>query len=280
MKTVSPRELRMLAMDLDDSLLRSDLSISYRTKNAIKRIEASGIIIVLASGRIPAAMERFSRLLGLHKKPGYLVCNNGSLIQESHTGTIIHEARIDSQTALSICDLAGAEGFPVQMYEEDVMYVSRQNEYSSLDQKLTGCRQVVVENFRAMVGGGCFKLIIPGDPMLLTPLESLIRTYLGSDITLFTSRPYFLEILPRETNKGTALAQIAEIKGISAAQVIAVGDSMNDEAMIRWAGIGVAMANGDERIKSIADYVTDRTNNEDGVAEVIDKYFFGKDTPK
>ena len=276
MKTISPSELRMLALDLDDTLLRSDQSISFRTRKAIKKTESAGVTIVLASGRVPAAMEKFSRILGLRKRPGYLICNNGALIQESHTGTIIHETRIDPQIALSICDLAGAEGFPVQMYEDDVMYVSRQNEYSSLDQKLTGCRQVVVENFRAMVGGGCFRLIIPGDPMLLSHLESIIRTYLGNDITLFTSRPYFLEVLPRETDKSTALAYLAGIAGISNTEVIAVGDSLNDEVMIKWAGIGVAMANGDEKLKSAADYVTTRTNDDDGVAEVIEKYIFRK----
>jgi len=221
-------------------------------------------------------MERFSRLLGLHKRPGYLICNNGSITQESHTGAVVHEARIEPHVALTVCGLADAEGFPVQMYEDDTMYVSRQNEYSKIDQKVTGFRQVVVENFRAMVDEGCYKLIVPGDPMLLAPLESLLRTYLGSEITLFTSRPYFLEILPPATDKGTALAKIAGIKGISADETLAIGDSMNDEAMIRWAGIGVAMANGDERIKSIADFVTDSTNDTDGVAEVIDKYFLGK----
>jgi len=269
----------MLALDLDDTLLRSDLSISYRTRSAIKRTEPAGVTVVLASGRIPQAMDHFSRLLGLHKRPGYLVSNNGALIQESNTGSIVYESRIEPQIALTICDLAGAEGFPVQMYEDDIMYVSRQNEYSGYDEKLTGLRQVVVENFRAMVGEGCYKLIIPGDPMLLAPLESLIRTYLGKDITLFTSRPYLLEILPRETDKGTALARIAEINGIATDETIAIGDSINDEAMIRWAGIGVAMANGDERIKNIADMVTDRTNDDDGVAEVIDRYFFGKGDP-
>ena len=269
----------MLALDLDDTLLRSDLSISYRTRNAVKRTGPLETTVVLASGRIPQAMDRFSRLLGLHKRPGYLVSNNGALIQESHTGNIVHEARIEPQVALSVCDLAGAEGFPMQMYEDDIMYVSQPNEYSRLDQKLTGLRQVVVENFRAMVGGGCYKLIIPGDPMLLAPLESLIRTYLGKDITLFTSRPYFLEILPPQTDKGTALAKIAEILNASADEAIAIGDSMNDEAMIRWAGIGVAMANGDDEIKSIADLVTDHTNDDNGVAEVINKYFFDKGSP-
>ena len=263
----------MLALDLDDTLLRSDQSISYRTKSAVKRTETAGVTVVLASGRIPQAMIPFSRMLGLHKRPGYLVCNNGSLIQESNTGAIIHEAHLEPLIALAVCDLAGAEGFPVQMYEEDTMYVSRQNEYSSYDQKLTGVRQVVVENFRTMVGSGCFKLIIPGDPMVLEPLESLLRTYLGNDITLFSSRPYFLEILPPETDKGAALAKIAEIVKIDASETLAIGDSMNDEAMIRWAGIGVAMANGDDRIKKIADYVTVQSNDEDGVAEAINKFF-------
>ncbi|MCL1855718.1 MAG: Cof-type HAD-IIB family hydrolase [Clostridia bacterium] len=266
----------MLALDLDDTLLRSDLSISHRTRHAIKRTEAAGVTIVLASGRIPSTMEHFSRLLGLHKRSGYLVCNNGALIQESNTGAVVHEARIDKKTVLALCDLADAEGFPVQMYEDDIMYVSRQNEFSSLDQKTTGLRQVVVENFRAMVGAGCFKLIIPGDPMLLGHMHDIIHTFLGNEITLSTSRPYFLEVMPKETDKGAALARVAELLGIDAEAVLAIGDSMNDEAMIRWAGVGVAMANSDERIKSIADFITDHTNNDDGVAEVIEKYFFEK----
>jgi Cof subfamily protein (haloacid dehalogenase superfamily) len=267
---------RMLALDLDDTLLRSDLTISYRTRNAIKRAEAAGVRVALASGRVPAAMERFARLLDMHKRPGYLICNNGTIIQESHTGAVISEIRIDAGIALSAFDLANAEGFPVQIYEVDIMYVSRANEFSEYDQKLTGLRQVVVENFRAMVGGGCHKLLIPGDPMLLAPLESILRTYLGGSITLFTSKPYFLEILPARTDKGTALAKIAELTQTSREEVLAIGDSMNDEAMIRWAGMGVARANGDERNKNIAALVTEKTKDDDGVAEIIEKYILGK----
>ena len=268
--------IRLLALDLDDTLLRSDLTISYRTRNAIKRAETAGVTVVLASGRIPAAMEQFARLLGMHKRPGYLICNNGTIIQESHTGTIVTEVRLDPETALTAYDLANAEGFPVQIYEDDIMYVSRSNEFAEYDQKLTGLRQVVVENFRAMVGGGCHKLLIPGDPMLLTPLESIIKTYLGGNITLFTSKPYFLEILPAHTDKGTALAKVAELAGVDREAVLAIGDSMNDEAMIRWAGMGVAMVNGDERIKNIAALVTEKTNDDDGVVEVIEKYILAK----
>jgi len=219
-------------------------------------------------------MEQSSRLLGLHKRAGYLVSNNGALIEESNSGVVISETKLESRIALAICDLADAEGFTMQIYQNDIMYVSKRNEYSNHDQKVTGIRQVVVENFRAMVNEGCYKLIIPGDPKLIEHVHTIVKTYLGDSITLFTSRPYFLEIMAANTDKGAALAKIADILKVSADEVMAIGDSMNDEAMIRWAGIGVAMENADERIKKIANVVAEFNNDDDGVAEVIEKYFF------
>ncbi|MCL2043796.1 MAG: Cof-type HAD-IIB family hydrolase [Treponema sp.] len=264
--------VRLLALDLDDTLLRSDLTISYRTKNVIKKTVAAGVTVVLASGRVPAAMEHFAKLLGLNRQNGYLICNNGTIIQETATGRIVSEIRLDGKSALTAFDLADAEGFAVQIYEDDVMYVSKHNEYTSYDQKLTGLRQVVVENFRAMVGGGCHKLLFPGDPLILPHLEQLLRVYLGDTLTIFTSKPYFLEVLPPDTNKGTALAKVAGYLGVKQEEVLAIGDSMNDEAMILWAGTGVALANSDTRIRLIADLVIQKTNDDDGVAEVIEKY--------
>jgi Cof subfamily protein (haloacid dehalogenase superfamily) len=266
----------MLAIDLDDTLLRSDLTISFKTKNMIKKAEAAGVTVVLASGRIPAAIEGFARLLGLHKQPGYLICSNGAIVEESHTRNIIRDVLLPTSVAMTAHDLASAEGFSVQIYEDDIMYVSRSNEFADYDQKITGLRQVVVENFRGLVEAGCHKLLIPGDPMILRPLEGLLRAYIGRDATIFTSKPYFLEILPPNTDKGTALAAVAELCKIPREAVLAIGDSMNDEAMIRWAGVGVAMANGDDRIKDIAELTTERTNDDDGVAEIIERYILRK----
>jgi len=268
--------VRLLVLDLDDTLLRSDLTISYRTRNAIKKAEAAGVTVVLASGRVPAAMEQYIKFLGMHKKPGYLICNNGTLITESHGGNVIYETSLSADIALFAFQLADAEGFAVQLYEKDVMYVSRHNEFTGYDQKLTGLRQVVVDDFRRMISGGCHKLLIPGDPALLAPLQSLFCNYLGDEVTLFTSKPYFLEILPAHTDKGTALEKVAGFLGIPREETLAIGDSMNDEAMLRWAGAGIAMINGDERIKSIADAISEKTNDDDGVAEIIEKYILTK----
>lgn len=265
-------EITLLALDLDDTLLREDLTISFHTKNVLKRVEEAGIIVVLASGRSPKAMERYARDLGLHKRPGYLVCNNGTTIQESHTGTIVKEFFLPIEASLAVFDLVDAEGFPVQIYEDGTIYVSRRNEYADIDQKLTGLRQVVVDNFRSFIAAGAQKMVIPGDPALLKPLEVLLKTFIGDRVTIFTSKPYFLEILPPATGKGEALAVVAQMLGIDRNQVMAIGDSMNDESMIRWAGYGVAMLNGDPRIKAIAKAVTGRTNEEDGVADFVEQH--------
>ncbi len=265
-------EITLLALDLDDTLLREDLTISFHTKNVLKRVEEAGIIVVLASGRSPKAMERYARDLGLHKRPGYLVCNNGTTIQESHTGTIVKEFFLPIEASLAVFDLVDAEGFPVQIYEDGTIYVSRRNEYADIDQKLTGLRQVVVDNFRSFLAAGAQKMVIPGDPALLKPLEVLLKTFIGDRVTIFTSKPYFLEILPPATGKGEALAVVAQMLGIDRNQVMAIGDSMNDESMIRWAGYGVAMLNGDPRIKAIAKAVTGRTNEEDGVADFVEQH--------
>jgi Cof subfamily protein (haloacid dehalogenase superfamily) len=269
--------VRLLALDLDDTLLRSDLTISFHTRGVLRRVEKAGIIVVLATGRIPAAMNRFTRQLGLNKRPGYLICNNGTIVQESHTGKLVFEAHLPPETALIAYDLANAEGFPVQIYEGALMYMSRKNEFADYDQKLTGLKQVVAEDFRARVRNGCYKLLIPGDPVILRPLENLFRTYIGDDVTLFTSKPYFLEILPPGVDKGSALAKVAELLGVKREEVMAVGDSMNDEAMIRWAGYGVVMANGDDRLKEAACLVSAKTNNEDGLADIIERYLLGKE---
>jgi len=272
------RKIRLLALDLDDTLLRSDLSISYRTRASIKRTEAAGVTVVLASSRVPAAIDRFARLLGLHKRPGYLICGNGAIIQESHTGRVIYEAYIAPGPATAACDLADAEGFAVQIYEDDVMYVSRHNEFTAYDEKLTGLRQVVVENFREMAGQGCSKLLIPGDPMLLQPLETILRAYLGNDTTILPCGPgrYFLEILPQGTSKGAALEKVADLLGIPPEETMAVGASITDEAMLRWAGLGIALANAGDALKNAASGVTSLSNDDEGVVEALDRFLLGK----
>jgi Cof subfamily protein (haloacid dehalogenase superfamily) len=267
----------ILAVDLDDTLLRSDLTISLRTKSAVKKAVAAGYLVVPASGRIASSMEKYVRVLNLHKKKGYVISSNGALICESDSGNIVHQSVLTPETALMVYDLADAEGYSVQIYEGDTIYVSRRNEFADADVKLSGLHQVVAENFRNMAQSRPLKLLIPGDPMILKPLEEILKNYLEDKATIFTSKPYFLEILPADCHKGSALARVAEMVNVPRESVIAMGDSMNDEAMIRWAGVGVCMQNGDPKIKEIADMITRKTHDDDGVACFIEEYLLPAD---
>jgi Cof subfamily protein (haloacid dehalogenase superfamily) len=233
---------------------------------------AAGVQVVLASGRSYIGMRRYIRELSLHKTRGCVICGNGALTQEAATGKITAHATLPAGPATAAFNLADAEGFAVQISEGDAVYVSRENEFTAIDMKLTGVRQLVPADFKSLIADNCHKLVIPGDPVLLRPLEVILRNFSGAELTVFTSKPYYLEILPPETDKGTALANLAAKLGIEQDEVMAFGDSMNDEAMVRWAGCGVAMKNGDERIKEIARLVTERSNDEDGVARVIESY--------
>lgn len=268
--------VKLLALDLDDTLLRQDLSFSRRTRAVLKKAEDQGLVVVLASGRAPKAMERYARELDMHKRPGFIICNNGVSVYRTDTWELVQEQKLPVQPALLVYDFVDSEGLPVQVYDDESIYVSKRNEFADQDIKLTGFRQVVVENFRAMIAAGQTKLVIPGDPMYLSPLEKILKNLIGDELTIFTSKPYFLEILPPDCGKGQALAFVAKELGISRSSVMAVGDSMNDESMIRWAGWGVAMRNGVPDIKQLASFITDKTNEEDGVASLVEEFILGE----
>jgi Cof subfamily protein (haloacid dehalogenase superfamily) len=194
------------------------------------------------------------------------------MIHDAATGEVVYQVTIPAGPALAAFDMADAEGFAVQIYRDEVLYVSRENEFAMYEKKLTGREQTVTPDFRDMIAKGCHKMIIPGDPVMLRPLEVLLRNIVEDGLTIFTSKPYYLEILPPVADKGTALERVAGMLGVERDAVMAIGDSMNDEAMIRWAGFGVAMVNGDERVKQIARVITERTNDDDGVAGVLEQY--------
>jgi Cof subfamily protein (haloacid dehalogenase superfamily) len=271
--------IKLIAMDLDDTLFRSDLTISFWSRRVLARAARKGVEIVPATGRTPQSIMNFAKKYKFDRYVHYYIAENGAIILNAQ-GQEIERSLIPPETALSVYKLADAEGFSVQKYAGDTIFISRRNEFTDYDQKLTGLKQIIEKDFAKLLDTGCTKLLIPGDPMTLKPLESILKTYLGSDATVFTSKPYFLEILPPNCNKGTALAKITDVADISREETMAFGDSMNDEAMVRWAGIGVAMKNGEEAIKKAAHLVTGETNNDDGVARTIYRYVLkGEEIP-
>jgi Cof subfamily protein (haloacid dehalogenase superfamily) len=109
------------------------------------------------------------------------------------------------------------------------------------------------------------------DPEKLAQVEKILQKELEGKISVMRSKPFFLELTNSEVDKGKSLNHLIQILGIRQDEVIAVGDGYNDLPMIKFAGLGVAMGNAPEEIKQQADYVT-ATNNEDGVAKVVEEF--------
>lgn len=263
---------RIIAMDLDDTLLKHDLTISDRTVSVLARCAERGILPVLASGRAPEAMYPYAERIGITEMKSYIVANNGSQIITSDTRNLVYERFLPEEVALEAFRMTVAAGLSCHMYDDTTIYVSRETEYSERDFRLSGLKPVVPENFEDIIRRGVYKLVIPGHPDFVIPVEAEFKVLFRDRATVFVSKPFFMEVLPLNTGKGEALKEIAEqFLGISRNEVMAFGDSMNDESMISYAGLSVAMINSRQEILDLAKFKTDLTNDEDGIADFLEK---------
>jgi len=269
-------DVAIIAMDLDDTLLRHDLSISDRTVSTLQRAAERGIRIMLASGRSPDAMDAYAKRIGLDRMDSFMICNNGSQVITSGTGKTVLEHWLPTDIAIEAFRLVVDAGLSCHIYENDVIYVSKETEYSDEDWRLSGLKPVIPDDYEALIRRGTYKLVIPGHPEFIVPVEAELKVIFQGRATIFVSKPYFLEILPLNAGKGEALREIAEnIVGVGRDRVMAFGDSMNDESMIRYAGESVAMCNGRDEIIRLARHVTRKSNDEDGIADFLETAVLG-----
>jgi Cof subfamily protein (haloacid dehalogenase superfamily) len=263
----------IIAMDLDDTLLRHDLTISDRTVATLERAAKNGVKIMLASGRAPEAMIPYAERIGIDRQPSFLICNNGAQVITSDTHATVFEHKLPEDVALEAFRLTVAAGLSCHVYENDIIHVSRETEYSERDWQLSGLKPVVPADFEELIRQGVYKLVIPGDPEFIVPIEAEFKVIFADRAIVFVSKPYFLEVLPLNAGKGDSLREVAErILGIPRERVMAFGDSMNDESMIRYAGLSVAMSNSRPEILALAKHRTIVSNDDDGIADFLEKY--------
>lgn len=265
-------DIGLVALDLDDTLLRCDLTISDRTVQTIAKVEDRGIPVILASGRAPEAMTPYAKRIGLDTRDSFLITNNGSQVIRSNTGETVFEHFLPPDLAVEAFRLVLDAGLSCHTYEGNIMYVSKETEYSNQDNHLSGLQTVVPDDYEALLRKGVYKLVIPGHPEFIVPVEQIFKEHFEGRVTIFVSKPYFMEILPIEAGKGEALSEVAALLGVEQNRVMAFGDSMNDESMIRWAGQSVAMSNGRQEILALAKHKTYHSNNDDGIADFLEKH--------
>jgi Cof subfamily protein (haloacid dehalogenase superfamily) len=261
--------IRLIALDLDDTLLRGDLGISEANRSAVREAEDRGIEIVLASGRSYDAMKKYVDFLELDRPGNFLVCSNGAEIFDAEKGTIVDRRKLDSGFCHELAADVEARGFPWQVYVGGKIICSRINHWALLDERLSGQPAEVVASREDLFREGQIKFLIPAEPDEIAPLWADFARRYGSRAEIMTSKPYFLEVLPLGADKGSALERLSERLGIDPGSVMAIGDAMNDIGMLKFAGWPCAPANAIQEAKSIARIVSAKTNEEDAVADLI-----------
>jgi Cof subfamily protein (haloacid dehalogenase superfamily) len=264
---------RLIAADLDDTLLNENLQISLRNKVAIQKAVELGIGFVIATGRMFKTSISYFEDLGLNGDCP-LINYHGALVKASQSKKIIYHRPLDNNLAIAVSEEAERRDCHVSIFINDNLYINEESDYSRYYQSLANIDPQPVgrlSDFLKQNGANPSKISIIRWDGTIDMIETELRDIFGPRLSILQSRPYFLEITDQKATKGQTLNWLAEQMGIKPEEVIAFGDGHNDLDMLSYAGLGVAMANARTELLEVADLITS-SNNEDGVARVIEKY--------
>jgi len=265
-------DYRLIALDLDHTLLNDDFKISARNLEALQKAASNGIKVTIATGRMFRSALPYARQLGV-KLP--LITYHGALIKEvAGEQRILRKWCIPKDLALEIIGLGEAEGFHINLYINDTLYVKEENENTKFYKGIAAIPLEIVgdlADYLEQAQDEPIKLSIINREGRLQNLQIKLKEKYGTELSILISRPDFLEITYKEATKGKALQYLAERENILASQTIAIGDNYNDVDMLQYAGIGVAVSNAPPDVQKEANFVTG-TNTEDGVALFLERY--------
>lgn len=261
---------RLMAMDLDDTLLTDELKVTGSTKEAMKRAIAQGVHLTIATGRMFASAQQIARQVGINVP---IITYQGSLVKNLLDEQVLYERSVPADAALRLYAYCRKNGIHLQTYVDDKLYAAEDNDKLRAYAAQSNIPYTIIPDFEQLLASASkhTKMVMIDEPERLDGMVPELKPLLGPDVHLTKSKSHYLECLHREGTKGHALRFLAEYYGIPMEQTIAVGDAWNDREMIEAAGLGVAMANAIPALKEVADFVT-LSNNEDGVRHVLEKF--------
>ncbi len=266
-------DFRLIAADLDDTLLDNNSKITFRTREAIRKAVAKGVLFVIATGRMFKTSIAYMEELDIDCNCP-LINYHGALIKTSQSEEVIFHRPLEHDLALNLIKEAEQLDCHISLFVGDDLYIKEENEFSRYYQSLTGLEMQAVGDLSVYLGNNKInpsKISVICLDSYIDGVENRLKGCFGEKLSILQSRPYFLEITDRRATKGQALSWLAHKLGIKPEEVMAFGDGYNDVDMLEFAGLGVAVANARPEVIRSADMITS-SNSEDGVAEVIEKY--------
>lgn len=265
-------QYKAIVLDLDGTLTNDKKEITPRTKNALMKAQELGVRIILASGRPTFGIEELAEELEIGSYGGFVLAFNGGKVLDWGTKQVVFEKTLDENLVPILYDAAMEHGFQILTYQGKGIAASDiKNKYVLHEAFINQMPVFLYENFLQQIQYPINKCLIVGDPNPLHELELKLAKQLENKMNVYRSAAFFLECVPLGIDKAASLARLLDSLQIRREELIACGDGYNDLSMIEFAGLGVAMANAAREVLDAADYVT-YSNNEDGIAHIVDKF--------
>lgn len=270
--------IKLIAIDLDGTLLNEHKEITDETKKVLKQAKEIGVKVVLCTGRPLLGMAHYLDELDLKEAGDYGITYNGGLVQRTNTGEVLSQKTLTKVQIEELYQLTQSLEVPLNFIDLKQVYAPPYPEsYPSLYGGVMKALPFVSTTMDDLPTDAVFnKAVICTEVAHLDETIAKIPVEFTEKYTIMKSRPELLEILNKEVDKGRGLEVLCNLLEIHPDEVMALGDEENDLAMIRFAGLGVAMGNATDEVKSAAKFVT-KTNRENGVAYAVKKFVLNEE---
>lgn len=274
---VMDANIKLIALDLDGTLLADSGEISEENVKILKGFARKDVIVALSSGRMTDCVLPIADVLGVDCP---VITCNGAMVRArgSEDRKIIYHNPLLPEHGDRIIDYCVENRFQLNYYLDDVVYAQRDSsleKYALIYSQQTGAKFHFLDDIRKLKRNAPTKMIlitdVSNDDRFRTrdfQYDHFARMFRG-DVNLLKTNPEYLEFLNKDVDKGIGLKRLSEFYGIEREKIIAFGDGENDIEMLRFAGTGVALSNAKESVKEAADHVSEYDNNEAGVARFL-----------
>lgn len=266
------QKYKILVLDLDGTLTNSKKEVSEENKKTLIEAQKNGVKIVLASGRPTYGIVPIAQELGIENYGGYILSFNGGTIINWETKETVYESVLPNHVVPGLYSEAKDHGFTILSYKDDhIITENKEDKYVGVEAHLNKMAVKEVPCFLSAVPRSLPKCLIVGNQEELAILEKKMQTKYGEEMSIYRSEPFFLELMPQNIDKAQSLQRLLDHLSLTKEEMIACGDGYNDLTMVEFAGLGVAMANAQDAVKNVSNYIT-LSNDEDGIAHVVKKF--------
>lgn len=266
-------EYKLIATDMDDTLLNEEHKISKENKEAIINIQKKGIKFVLASGRPTYGMYKFAKELEMDKFGGYIISFNGGQIMDMTNDEVVFQEGLSRDDIKRLYNISKELDIPMAVHINDTVWGSKDTENVRFESELCSMKFKVFNSLEELENMDIItKCMLIDEPEKVKAVEVYMKEHHNDDYFIAISKPIFLEIANKNVSKGKTITKLGEMLNIKNEEMIAVGDGGNDIPLLEVVGMPVAVENAVEPLKKIAKFIS--TSNENhGLKTVIEKFF-------